>query len=331
MKSDVLTQLAELLQHPEQAALPNIETLDTQQRDFTLDRVAGVLYPAARQLGDAHQSFFIDQKALYTYLAQRQQIDLDSAQRQLADFIDTHRTLLTQEGIPLGPVGNLKLQDDQLAFVIDPDHNLDLEHFGLPPLTHVEPVLSSQEKFSQHPIAPKRMPRPRTYAELIRESMDLKFVIVVIGLLLLNLPIMYYIKFKMGSPTATSPSTAPLQPEAPEQYIDYDAPEPIKPTPEQPRPNPTPIPDEAADQDSPKGNVPAVNAAKHLIVLGVFSSKQNAESLQVTLFDKGYNPTVTQLPSGAYRVGVLIMGAAEDVPSQLEKLKKTYKGAYWKQ
>lgn len=340
MKHDVLAQLADLLARPEGGAgLIDLGSLDTQQNDFTLDRQAGILYPAGRQLQLPHRELPIDHQALYQYIAQRAHTDLDTAQHRLMDFIEVQRALLMGEGIRLGPIGSLKLDaKDKLVYVIDTDHNLDPEYFGLPPITGVEPVLSSQERYATQP-PPKESPiRPLTYWGLLRSSMDLKFMLVVVLLLLLNIPIVYYLKFvrPAAAPVVVVPPTDTL--DDANAYINYDAPEPIKPTPEQPNPTPAIARDtvrEAARPDSPKGNVPTTPAAepteKHLIVLGVFGSKANAESLQVTLFEQGYNPAVTQLPSGAYRVGVLVIGSADAVPAQLEKLRKTYKGAYWKQ
>ena len=74
----------------------------------------------------------------------------------------------------------------------------------------------------------------------------------------------------------------------------------------------------------------SISKETHLIVLGAFGSKENADKLQLKIYSKGYkDANITKLKK-LYRVAIVLDCKKSEVNAKLKEIKKDFKSAYWK-
>lgn len=104
--------------------------------------------------------------------------------------------------------------------------------------------------------------------------------------------------------------------------VDEPTPKPVTPQPVTPKPRNT-------DQDKP--STPDVaGEERHLIVVGVYSNKANAEKMQVGVFANGYEADITEKYGGKYQVGIILKCSRNALRGKMKQVKKKYPSAWWK-
>ena len=104
--------------------------------------------------------------------------------------------------------------------------------------------------------------------------------------------------------------------------VEKPTPKPVTPKPVIPKPRNT-------DQDKP--STPDVaGEERHLIVVGVYSNKANAEKMQVDVFANGYDADIANKYGGKFQVGIILKCSREELRSKMKAVKKKYPSAWWK-
>jgi cell division septation protein DedD/nucleoid DNA-binding protein len=365
MKVDVLADLKSLLYHNDEVQLPNLGVISTRQNDFYIDRGKGEIYPSAKQVHSFDRIINTNNHALVNLIAHKYGMSYDEAHQVIQQFIDEYSTELKNQGLSIPNVGDLKMDENgRVAFTPNPSSNYAIENYGLPVLKNVHPVhfekTKKEEVKTVAEVSTIKVQVPsKTYTELFVENRLLQMMVIMVLLLITSIPLTTrYIKnssnragMNIATPDAdndkentntydnnlsdnegykitpskqkakeTTSVTTPVVETPITKAPVVKAPNKVEAKKETPKPTPKP----------PKEEKP-VNVESHLIVLGAFGSKENAEKLQLNIYSKGYkNASVTKLPNGFYRVGIILDCKESEIDTRLNKIKKDYKSAYWK-
>jgi len=203
-----------------------------------------------------------------------------------------------------------------------------------------EKPATGQNAATQTQVAPRKDLSPgrlNPYINILRENLQLQAMILVSILLMLTIPIVRnYVSNSVSTPTTTADM---FSPPAPNQNNPIEA-APEKPTPRNVEPvvvEPTPPP-KVKEKPAPQPKVkeqPTVpttdisGADKHVAVVGVFGSKENAQKYQVEAFNRGFDAILME--SGAkFRVGVVLKCSKSELPTKLKEVRKHYPKAWVK-
>ena len=330
MKIDVLANLETLLHHHEEVNLPGIGTLSTRQNDFSIDRKEGMILPASRQVHTLTRINNINNDKLIRFLAHKYGISLEEARQVVDDFAYEYQKTLQGDGIHLPSIGKiLKQQSGDIYFEPNNYHNYNIEYFGLPPLKNIHPLnLDKGELAPREEITP--VTKQNSYLDIIVNDRPLQMMVPIILLLLISTILtQQYAGNRNRAGIGISSNTTITELPPPKDDKEYQevftpvkeekpAPKVVQQPPSKPKRKPKveqPIPD---------------MGEKHLIILGVFGNKTNAEKLQVDVFSKGYSADLTEKSNGTYQVGIILKCNKSDVPTHLKKIKQSYSSAWWK-
>ena len=369
MKVDVLADLESLLYHYDEVQLPNLGVISTRQNDFSVDRGQGLIYPSAKKVHSFDRIINTNNNALINFIAHKYGMSYDDALQTIQDFADQHTEILTNKGLSIPSVGDLSMdKDGKVVFRPNQLNNYSIENYGLPTLKNIHPILFEKTKPTEKTTTTdvpktkevkaitKRIATlpAKTYSTIFLENRLLQMMVIIALLLVTSIPLTkrYIANNANVAPPIPSvrsttntvventstydkdlsdkdgykitPSTkekeavvvTPPKEEIKETVKEEKEVEVVKPKEETPKP--------------PKEQTPVKENA-HLIVLGAFGSKENAEKLQLKIYSKGYkNANITKLSNGYYRVAIVLDCPDNEVKTKLKDIKKDFKSAYWK-
>lgn len=360
MKVDILADLESLLYHYDEVQLPNLGVISTRQNDFSVDRGQGLIYPSAKKVHSFDRIINTNNNALVNFIAHKYGMSYDDAHQTIQDFADEHAETLTNKGLSIPSVGDLSIDENgRIVFQPNQLHNYSIENYGLPVLKNVHPVLfdrtqpKKEKKDDDVPtpraiVPTKKLPLApaKTYTTIFLENRLLQMMVIIALLLVTSIPLTkrYIENNDSNRAGITVPPTDITNNNSNTNTYDNNLPdnEGYKVTPNKEKKDKvvTPPKEEKAKEVTPKKETvqppkkeenPVSEEDMHLIVLGAFGNKDNAEKLQLKIYSKGYKQAnITKLSNGFYRVGILLDCPKSEVDSKLKDIKKDFESAYWK-
>lgn len=351
MKVDVLANLETLLHHHEEVSIPGIGTINTRQNDFSIDRRQGLIIPASKHVHQLTQLTNPDNETLIHFIAYKHGISLEESRQIVRTFALQYHDIIRHQGLTIPGIGKIFMDETgKMFFEPNSVYNYDVEHFGLPVL-NMHPISLPKEEVKEKVVtenpqpkstekAPSKAkaeiaPRPdrspgmlNPYLNILRDNLQLQAMILVAILLILTIPIVQ--NYVNNSSQPNSPNTAEII----TPPIDNTIEEPEIPTPRNVEP---PIEEPAIKEPTPQPKVevpptPPVDITdpnKHVAVVGVFSTKDNAQKYQVQVFEKGFEAILMERGS-KYRVGVVLKCSKSELPAKLKELRNAYPKAWLK-
>lgn len=353
MKVDVLANLETLLHHHEEVNIPGIGTISTRQNDFSIDRRQGVIVPASKHVHHLTQITNPDNETLIHFIAYKHGISLDESRQIVRTFALQYHDIIRHQGLNIPGIGKIFMDETgKMFFEPNSVYNYDVEHFGLPKL-QMHPISVPKEEVKEkvtpvkapeqakptdkqkEPIKAKQavVKRPNRalgqlnpYLNILRDNLQLQALILVSILLILTIPIVRNYISNTSNPA--SPTTAEIIP----PVVDKTVEEPETPTPRTVNPAVEQPKIEAPQPKKEEPTTPPIDANdpnKHIAVVGVFSTKDNAQRYQVEVFNKGFEAILMENGS-KFRVGVVLKCSRSELPSKLKELRKAYPKAWLK-
>lgn len=345
MKIDVLANLETLLHHHEEVNLPGIGKLVTRQSDFSIDRSQGVILPASKQVTGLDQTP-IDNEQLIRFLAHKYGVSREEASQVVSDFAYEYKAILQNVGIDLPSIGKIMMkQTGEIYFETNQYHNYNIDYFGLPPVKNMHPLdlpkgelATKDDKTTTQVVTTKKR---SSYIEIINENLGLQLMIPAIIILILTIPLSQrYANTQAGFNTPETEAGEESVPRKSEKNAISITKENLNTPPKESikKPSTTPkevtVPKKTVVKQPTKPVQPveeAVNSGdKHLIVLGVYGNKTNAEKLVVDVFGKGYDADLVPKSNGLYQVGIILKCEKKEVATRLKAIKKDFPSAWWK-
>ena len=360
MKVDVLADLESLLYHYDEVQLPSLGVISTRQNDFSVDRGQGLIYPSAKKIHSFDHIINTNNNALINFIAHKYGMSYDEAHQTIQDFADEYAETLTNKGLSIPSVGDLSMDENgRIVFQPNQLHNYSIENYGLPTLKNVHPILFEKSKPEEEQQEEKPSPRAilpakkltlvpsKTYTTIFLENRLLQMMVIIALLLVTSIPLTKrYIannSNRAGIATPVDVTTNNSSTTNTNTYdnnlSDKDGYKDVTPAKDKEKVVVTPPKEEIKEVVTPKEETPKppkeetkpVSTDTHLIVLGAFGSKDNAEKLQLKIYSKGYkDANITKLSNGFYRVGILLDCPKSEVNSKLKEIRKDFKSAYWK-
>ncbi len=360
MKIDVLAQLSTLLHQNEEVNVPGIGIISTRQNDFSIDRGEGRIVPASKQVHELTRITDTNNEDLVNFIAYKYGISLEEARQAVNDFVRKHQDSIRHQGLSIPNLGRVVMNEEGIiAFEPDNVHNFDPEYFGLPVLKNVHPIALPKPKTEEKPAAivatddkkndppkPNYLPAKRNTAnqliKVVKENKLVQLAIPIVLLLIIAIPLSknYYNKSNAGYsfnniPTQVegkedTPTVEDAKAEKPKKKIERRLSEGKKevvvdvPTPKPVTPEPRSV-----EEDKPPTPVVTTDE-RHLVVVGVYGNKNNAEKMQVNVFSNGYEADIQSKYGGKYQVGIILKCTREEIRSKMKGIKKTYPNAWWK-
>ncbi len=354
MKVDVLADLESLLYHYDEVQLPSLGVISTRQNDFSVDRGQGLIYPSAKKVHSFDRIINTNNNALINFIAHKYGMSYDDARQTIQDFADEYAETLTNKGLSIPSVGDLSMDENgNVIFQPNQLNNYSIENYGLPTLKNIHPVLFEKSRpevktaTTTDEVITKEVKRiatlpMKTYRTIFFENRLLQMMVIVALLLVTSIPLTKRYQASIVSPPTditannignTNASTYNKNLNDQEGYKDITPSKkkkniPIIPPEEETREKETVKP-KIETPKPPKKEIP-ISEEAHLIVLGAFGSKENAERLQLKIYSKGYkDANITKL-KGLYRVAIVLDCSKNEVNAKLKNIKKDFKNAYWK-
>jgi cell division septation protein DedD/nucleoid DNA-binding protein len=345
MKIDVLANLETLLHHHEEVNLPGIGKLVTRQSDFSIDRSQGVILPAAKQVTGLDQTP-IDNEQLIRFLAHKYGVSREEASQVVSDFAYEYKAILQNVGIDLPSIGKIMMkQTGEIYFESNQYHNYNIDYFGLPPVKNMHPLdLAKGELAAKDEEKPTQAVTKRrsSYVEIINESLPLQLMLPAIIILILTIPLSQrYAENRAGFSILSTEESIRSVPKQSEKDAISITKENLNTPPKASNTEPSTPPKVETQPEKPVINQPTKpvepveeeeidSGEKHLIVLGVYGNKANAEKLEVDVFNKGYNADLVPKSNGLYQVAIILKCEKKQVATRLKAIKKDFPSAWWK-
>ena len=104
----------------------------------------------------------------------------------------------------------------------------------------------------------------------------------------------------------------------------------VQPKPSEASDEVTPPTTKPTEQPKPTVQEEVIDAGeRHMIVLGVYGNKANAEKLVIDVFSKGYDADLVP-KSNLYQVAIILKCEKKEVSKRLKAIKKDFPSAWWK-
>jgi Tfp pilus assembly major pilin PilA/nucleoid DNA-binding protein len=347
MKVDVLANLETLLHHHEKVNIPGIGTINTRQNDFSIDRRQGLIIPASKHVHQLTQITNPDNETLIHFIAYKHGISLEESRQIVRTFALQYHDIIRHQGLNIPGIGKIFMDETgKIFFEPNSVYNYDVEHFGLPVL-NMHPITMPKDEVKEKVV--KENPQPKSankakpkvkaeiaprqdlspgrlnpYLNILRDNLQLQAMILVSILLILTIPIVQNYVSKNSNPTP--PTTAEIiTPPINNTIEESEPPTPrnVEPVIEKPTPQPK------VEEVQPTTPVEVTDPNKHIAVVGVFSTKDNAQRYQVEVFEKGFEAILMENGS-KFRVGVVLKCSKSELPSKLKELRAAYPKAWLK-
>ncbi len=341
MKIDVLANLETLLHHHEEVNLPGIGKLVTRQNDFSIDRSEGVILPASKQVSGLDQTP-IDNEQLIRFLAHKYGVSREEASQVVSDFAYEYKAILQNVGIDLPSIGKILMkQTGEIYFESNQYHNYNIDYFGLPPVKNMHPLdLPKDELAPKDDAKPTQavIKKPSSYIEIINQNRPLQLMFPIIILLILTIPLSQrYANSRAGyndsvneKPVINTPKSSGKEAISVTKESLNTPPTEVQPKPSEASDEVTPPTTKPTEQPKPTVQEEVIDAGeRHMIVLGVYGNKANAEKLVIDVFSKGYDADLVP-KSNLYQVAIILKCEKKEVSKRLKAIKKDFPSAWWK-
>lgn len=196
-------------------------------------------------------------------------------------------------------------------------------------VVHPAPIVAPSAEATTNTSKPAKITQNRAVRllETIRDNRPLQLIVPIVLLALIAIPLSQrYInngnsKAGFTIPDTNNPDDIPNITPIIEDTSTENTPKPRNP---QPR-----ITNNPNNQNNSENRADAA-LPKHLIVVGVFSNRSNAERKQVEVLGKGYNADIIEKSGGKYQVCIVLICSEQEVFSKIKNIRKDYSGAWRK-
>lgn len=362
MKINIASHISELLYQHNQVNVPGLGGFYAAYRETTIDKYGNILPPSKELRFDARSTFHDDK--LIQSLVNEYDLTFAEAMTIVDDFVKTVKNDLQREPVVVANVGRLYLDARNEITLAPSSQNFLEEAFGLPKIQkhlinrHAEKNVAPT--VVQVVEAPKRTSKFRKMLAGIWGDQSLRTLIIIVAVFILVIPQLSRLAnpnkeridpsivetgeliaenktnlidknatFNPFEKTVNNGETIEERPEN-NKVVPKEVTEEVNETPKKVNQKPETVIEEPAKPVVTTTPKPKANTKNYIIIIGNFSTQDNANFAINEVKKAGYKPYSDKVSSDKIRVGVEINTTASDIDTKLTQIQAKYPGAWLK-